>query len=113
MSFTTILSLLSALILSFTVLSAGVGRLNSPITPEQIVQDRNTSSSTSSITRRELVGVLDILCGLMLLVPGSRRLGGGMAFVLLLVGLISRVREGKSVGKAVICMGLCVLVWVF
>ena len=36
-----------------------------------------------------------------------------MAFMLLLVGLVSKVREGKSVGKAMICMGLCVLVCVF
>ena len=113
MSFTTILSLLSALILSFTVLSAGFARLNSPITPEQIVLERKNSTTTSSITQREFVGVLDILCGLVLLVPRSRRLGGGIAFVLLVVGVVSKVREGKSVGKAVICMGLCALVWLF
>lgn len=111
MSFAAILSLLSALILSFTVLQAGVARLNSPITPEQIAQERSTSSINKS-TLRELVGGLDILCGIILLVPRSRRAGTAVAFALLVVGLVSRVREGKSVGKALICMGLCVLVWI-
>lgn len=106
------LSLLSALILSFTVLSAGIAKVNSPITPEQIVQERNTSSVNSS-TLRELVGVLDILCGIMLLVPWSRRLGAMFACLLLAVGLVSRVREGKAVGKTVICMALCVIVGIF
>ena len=112
MSFASILSLLSALTLSFTVLSAGVARLNSQITPEQIVQERSASSINPS-TLRELVGVLDILCGIMLLVPRSRRLGVAMAFVLLVLGLVARVKEGKSVGKALICMGLCTIVWMF
>lgn len=111
MSFASILSLLSALILSVTVLSAGIARLSSPITPEQIVQERRRSSMNTS-TLRELVGVLDILCSIMLLVTRSRRLGAAMAFVLLVMGLVSRVREGKSVGKALICMGLCTIVWI-
>lgn len=58
------------------------------------------------------MGVLDILCGVLLLVPWSRRVGAMIAFGLLAVGLVSRVREGKAVGKAVICMGLCVIVGV-
>ncbi len=105
-------AILSALILSYTVLSAGVARLNSPITPEQIVQERS-SSSVNSITLRELVGALDILCGILLLVPRSRRLGAGLALVLLIGGLVSRVREGRSVRKAVMCMGMCGVVWMF
>ena len=112
MSFASILSLLFALILSFTVLSAGIARLGSPITPEQIAQERNAPFISAS-TRRELVGVLDILCGIMLLVPRSRKLGAAVAFGLLVVGLISRVREGKSLGKTLICMGLCVIVSLF
>ena len=112
MYFAAIFSLLSALILSLTVLSAGVARLGSPITPEQIAQERSTSSINAS-TLRELVGGLDILCGIMLLVPRSRRAGAAAALALLMVGLVSRVREGKSVGKTLICMGLCVIVWVF
>lgn len=110
MSFAAILSLLSALILSFTVLQAGVARLSSPITPEQIAQERSASFVNRS-TLRELVGGLDVLCGIMLLVPRSRRAGAAVAFALLLVGLVSRVGEGKSVGKALICMGLCAVVW--
>ncbi|KAF6229083.1 hypothetical protein HO133_007197 [Letharia lupina] len=98
MSFASILSLLSALVLSFTVLSAGITRLSSPITPEQISRERATSSINPS-TLRELVGVLDVLCSIMLLVPRSRRLGAAMAFALLVLGLVSRIREGKSVGK--------------
>ena len=66
-----------------------------------------------SSTLRELVGVLDILCSIMLIVPWSRRLGAATAFVLLVVGLGSRVREGKAVGKALICMGVCVIVGIF
>ncbi len=111
MSFVSIVSLLSALILSFTVLSAGVARLNSPITSEQIVQERSASSPNSS-SLRELVGVLDMVCGIMLLVPLSRRLGAAIAFVLLVLGLVSRVRGGKPVGKALVCMGLCMVVWI-
>ena len=112
MSFTSILSLLSALFLSFTVLSAGIARLNSPITPEQIVQERRTASINAS-TLRELVGVLDILCGVMLLVTRSRKVGAAVAFGLLLMGLVERVREGKALGKGLICMGLCIVVWIF
>ena len=111
MSVAAIFSLLSALLLSYIVLSAGVARLNTPITPEQIARERGTSSA-NSVSLRELVGVLDILCGVMLLVPRSRRWGAAVAFVLLLLGLVSRVREGKSSEKALICMGLCAVVWV-
>ncbi|KAL9136680.1 MAG: hypothetical protein Q9175_002104 [Cornicularia normoerica] len=57
MSFASILSLLSALILSVTVLSAGIARLSSPITPEQIVQERRRSSINTS-TLRELHNAL-------------------------------------------------------
>lgn len=64
--------------------------------------------------------MLDILCGVLLLVPGrSRRLGGAVALVLLGLGFVARVRregkEGKGVGvgvggKEVVCGGLCVVV---
>ena len=110
MSFAAILSLLSALILSFTVLQAGVARLNSPITPAQIAEERSASFVNKS-TLRELVGGLDVLCGITLLVPRSRRAAAVGAFALLLLGLVSRVREGKPLGKALICIGLCVVVW--
>lgn len=117
----SLLALLSALLLSFTLLSAGVSRLASPITPEQVAHERATSSSSTTTTRltlREAVGVLDILCGVLLLVPGrSRRLGGAVALVLLGLGFVARVRregkEGKGVGvggKEVVCGGLCVIV---
>lgn len=67
------------------------------------------------ITLREVVGVLDILCGIILLVPRSRRLGAALAFVLLIVGAVERMRQGREreVGKGVICMGLCVVAGVF
>lgn len=110
MAIAAILSLLPALILSFTVLSAGVARLSSPITPEQIARERSTLSANAS-TLRELVGALDVVCGVLLLVPRSRRGGAAVALALLVVGLVSRVRDGKSVGKGLMCMGLCVLVW--
>lgn len=113
MSLASILSFLSALVLSFTLLSAGVARLNSQITPEQIVQERSAASSMNPSTLRELVGGLDVLCAIMLLVPRSRRLGVAIALVLLVLGLVSRVKEGKPVGKALICMGLCIIVWIF
>lgn len=61
--------------------------------------------------------MLDILCGVLLLVPGrSRRLGGAVALVLLGLGFVARVRrEGKEGGvgvggKEVVCGGLCVVV---
>lgn len=121
---TTLLPLLSALYLSYTVLSAGISRLTSPITPEQILQDRtnnknnnnnntsSSSSSTTSLTTREVVGILDLVCGGLLLVPRCRRVGGAVAFALLLAGLVARVREGREVGwvMGVGCMGLCVVV---
>lgn len=112
MSFTSLLSLISAFILSYTVLSAGVARLNLPITPEQIVQERRSASSIPSSSLRELVGILDVLCGMMLLVPRSRKLGAAVALVLLVLGLVARVREGKAVGKSLICLGLCGVVWI-
>ena len=48
------------------------------------------------------------------MVRRSRKVGAAGALALLVVGLVARVREGKTeaVGKSLVCMGLCGVVWI-
>jgi hypothetical protein len=120
MSLSSILSLLSALILAFTVLSAGQAKLTSRITPDiyenQVAQDSKPSPHESWIPispamRRKIHGVMNVVCGILLLWPSWRKSGGAAAFVLLCWGLVSRLRDGKSVVPPLTMMTLSAIVW--
>ena len=113
-------SFLSALLLSFRVLSAGYAKLTSQINDEvhekYLADDRHTTSSHSHLSLspanfREIRGIVDIICGILLLLPSWKRLGAAMAFFLLSVGLVSRAREGQSVAPPLVMMTHCALVW--
>jgi len=120
MSLSSILSVLSAIILAFTVLSAGQAKLTSQITPEiheiQVAKDSETSPHESRIpippaTRRKIHGVINVVCGILLLWPSRRKIGAAAAFVLLSWGLVSRFRGGMSVVPPLTMMALSAFVW--
>lgn len=119
MSLSSIFALLCALVLSFTVLSAGQAKLTDRITEEvhakYLAKEKETASKfipLSPSDQRQLVGVIDLICGFLLLVPSWRSIGAAMAFVLLAAGLAPRVRRGESVKPAMILMALSAIVWV-
>ena len=122
MSYKSFIALFSALILAFTVLSAGQAKLTGRITPEiheeQLAKDTESSSFKlylpfSPAFRRKLRGVLDVICGILLLWPSSRRAGGVLSFLLLLVGSVFRIKDGKSLVPPLTMMVLCAVVWFF
>ena len=120
MSLPSTLSLLSALILAFTVLSAGQAKLTSRITPSiyesQVAQDSVSTPHDAWIpispaTRRRIHGVINVVCGVLLLWPSRRRVGAAAAFVLLSWGLVSRWRSRMSVVPPSTMMALSAVVW--
>lgn len=119
MSLSSILVFLCSLILAFTVLSAGQAKLTGRITEEvhakYLAKEKETASKfipLSPAEQRQLVGVIDIICGLLLLVPSWRSIGAAAAFALLAAGLVPRVRRGESIKPAMILMGLSATVWI-
>ena len=122
MTLSSILSFISALILAFTVLSAGQAKLTSSITSEvhekYLRQETEKSSHESYIwisasTLRHVRGVADLICGALLLWPRYRHIGAAGAFALLLVGTVSKIRSGMSMVPPLTMMGLCSIVWFF
>jgi len=122
MSLSSFLSLLSALILSFTVLSAGQAKITNLITPSihqtQISKDTKSSSLElylpfSPATRRKLRGVADIICGILLLWPSARTTGAATSFLLLVVSAVGRIADGMSLLPPLTMMGLSAVVWFF
>lgn len=120
MSLSSILSFLSAIILAFTVLSAGQAKLTSQITPaiyeSQVAEDCATSPNdlwipVAPATRRKIHGVINVVCGILLLWPSWRTIGAAAAFVLLSWGLVSRLRAGKSVVPPLTMMTLSAVAW--
>jgi len=119
MSLSSIFAFLCAFVLSFTVLSAGQAKLTDRITEDvhakYLAKENETASKfipLSPADQRQLVGVIDLVCGILLLVPSWRSIGAAAAFVLLAAGLASRVRRGESMKPRMIMMGLSAIVWV-
>ena len=118
-------SFFSALLLSFRVLSAGYAKLTYQTPPSQVADEirekysshnkENNSShsyfSPSPAQIRDVRGVIELICGLLLLVPSWRRSGAAIAFSLLVIGLVSRIRSGQSIVSPLIMMTHCGLVW--
>ena len=120
MSLQSLISFFISLILAFTVLSAGQAKLTGRITPEihedQVAKDTEESSLElylpfSPAARRKLRGVLDVIWGILLLWPSSRRVGVALSFFLLLVGSVFRIKDGKSLVPPLTMMVLCAVVW--
>ncbi|KAK0512020.1 hypothetical protein JMJ35_005148 [Cladonia borealis] len=119
------LSFLSALLLSFRVLSAGYAKLTYQTPPSQVADEirRKYASenkeedpsrsyfSLSAAQIRDVRGVVEVICGILLLVPSWKRLGAAMALSLLVIGLVSRIRNGQSIVSPLIMMTHCGLVW--
>ena len=114
----------SALLLSFRVLSAGYAKLTYQTPPSQVAdeirkkysEDKKDVSGKSSLSPspaqiRDARGVIELICGILLLVPSWRRLGAAIAFSLLVIGLVSRIRTGQSILSPLIMMTHCGLVW--
>ena len=117
---TSLLSLLSALFLAFTVLSSGQAKLTSRYTPEAHFKQTAKDSEESPIelyipfepsTRRIIHGIVNVLCGILLLLPSTRAVGAAMAFGLLLLALGKSVTNGVSVIPPLGMMVLCAVVW--
>ena len=118
-------SFFSALLLSFRVLSAGYAKLTYQTPPSQVAdeirekysseikEDDSSHSyfSPSPAQIRDVRGVIELICGLLLLVPSWRRSGAAIAFSLLVIGLVSRIRSGQSIVSSLIMMTHCGLVW--
>ena len=120
MSIWSIFALVCAFILSFTVLSAGQAKLTDRITEEihakYLAKEKETAFRfvpLSPADQREVVGVLDLICGISLLVPSWKRFGAVLAFLLLATGIVPRYRRGESVKPTMLMMGLSVVVWAF
>ena len=118
------ISFLSALLLSYRVLSAGYAKLTYQTPPSQVAddirkkysQDKEDDPSQSYLQPspewiRDIRGVIEIICGILLLLPSWRRLGAAIACSLLVIGLVSRIRYGQSVISPLIMMAHCGLVW--
>ncbi len=118
-------SFFSALLLSYQVLSAGYAKVTYQTPPSQVAdeirkkyftEDKEDDSSRpyfspSTARIRDVRGVIEIICGILLLVPSWRRLGAAIAFSLLIIGLVSRIRSGQSIIPPLIMMTHCGLVW--
>lgn len=118
-------SFFSALLLSYRVLSAGYAKVTYQPPPSQVAdeirkkyssedkEDHPTRSyfSPSPALIRDIRGVIELVCGILLLVPSWRRLGATIAFSLLVIGLVSRIRSGQSIVSPLIMMTHCGLVW--
>ena len=118
-------SFFSALLLSYRVLSAGYAKITYQTPPSQVAdeirkkyfnEDKEDDSSQSYFSPspariRDVRGVIELLCGILLLVPSWRRLGAMIAFSLLVLGLVSRIRSGRSIAPPLIMMTHCGLVW--
>ncbi|KAL6719349.1 hypothetical protein ACLMJK_003588 [Lecanora helva] len=120
MTLTSLLLTLLTLLLSFTLLSAGQAKLTSALTPHLHDPDPPESNIElyipfSPSTRRKLRGILDVVCGMMLLWRGTRRFGAGVAAGLLVWSTVGRLVEGRegSWGKVVVMAGACGGVVVF
>ena len=121
------ISLFSSLLLSFRVLSAGYAKLTYQTPPSQIAdeirkkyssEDKENDQSQSYFTPspariRDIRGVIEVVCGILLLLPACQRLGAAIAFSLLVIGLVSRIRSGQSIVSPLIMMTHCGLVWFF
>lgn len=119
------LSFFSALLLSYRVLSAGYAKVTYQPPPSQAADeirkryfsgDKEGESSQSSFLPssariRDIRGVIELVCGILLLVPSWRRIGAAIAFSLLVIGLISRIRSGQSTAPHLLMMTHCALVW--
>lgn len=119
------ISFFSALLLSYRVLSAGYAKVTYQTPPSQVADEiRNkyfsgdkegepgqSSLLPSSATIRGIRGIIELICGILLLVPSWRRIGAATAFSLLIIGLISRIRSGQSIAPHVLMMMHCGLVW--
>lgn len=115
------LPVICAVILSFFVLSSGYAKLNAPpptpiLKDSQVAKDPNTRSkdSISPISPamlRKAIGFADMTCGVMLLVPSRRQQGAATSGVLLLVGMVTQLRNGVSPVPALVLMGMSAFVW--
>ena len=121
MSFSSWISFLSTLLLSLTVLRSGLGKLTSQVTNDvherYLAEDKGSTSKSARLalskeTVREARGVIDLICGILLLVPSWRIIGAALAFALLVVGLIRCVKNGNSLVPSLVMMALSALVWV-
>jgi len=119
MSLSPIFATLCALILSFTVLSAGQAKFTDRITEEvhakYLAKENETASRfipLSPADQRQLVGVIDLVCGFLLLIPSWRSIGAAAAFLILATGVAPRVRRGESVKPTMIMMALSAILWV-
>lgn len=125
MSFTSWMSFLGALLVSYNVLRSGLGKLTSQVTDEvherylvgeNPVQENETRSaysptSVSPGTMKEVRAVIDLVCGVLLLVPSWRRTGAAIALALLAIGLVRRLRNGTSLVPPLTMTILSALVW--
>ena len=119
------LSFFSALLLSYRVLSAGYAKVTYQPPPSQVADeirkryfsgDKEGESSQSSFLPssariRDIRGVIELVCGILLLVPSWRRIGAAIAFSLLVIGLTSRIKSGQSIAPHLLMMAHCALVW--
>jgi uncharacterized membrane protein YphA (DoxX/SURF4 family) len=120
MSFASWVSFLSALLLSFTVIRSGLGKFTSQVTDEvherYLVQKKKAKSAKSSISlspeaTKEVRGIIDLVCGVLLLVPSLRKIGAAIAFALLMVGLVRCIRSGTSLIPPLVMMSMSAFVW--
>ena len=119
------ISFFSAILLSFRILSAGYAKLTYRTPPSEVADEirRKYASedkeedpsqsylSLSSAQIRDVRGVIEVVCGVLLLVPSWKWLGAAIAFSLLVIGLVSRIRSGQSIVSPLIMMTHCGLVW--
>ena len=119
-------SFFSALLLSYRVLSAGYAKVTYQAPPSQVADEirkkyftedkqgySDQSYLPSSARIREIRGIIELICGILLLVPSWRRIGAVIAFSLLVIGLTSRIRSGQSIAPHLLMMVHCGLVWFF
>lgn len=120
MSSASIIPFLSTLVLAFTVLASAQAKFTAHLTPEayerQVAEGTIISSASSLLqvsldTLRKIIGIVDIICGVLLLVPSTRSYGALLALALLTAGLVSRLRSGQSSLPPVFMMALSGLVW--
>ena len=112
------MAFICALNLAFTVISAGQAKLTDRITEDihakYLAKEKENASNyipLSPASQRQIIGVLDIVCGLLLLVPSLRSTGAAVAFVLLSIGVPARLRSGMSLKPTVVMMALSTICW--